>query len=123
MKHHVLAGVALLGLLGPVTLAQAAGDPEKGREISEQHCSRCHVIGGFNKYGGINSTPSFQLLAKRDDWLERFSTFFERRPHPVFVRIPGVERWTKLPSHVAEFELKLEDVDDIVAFAETLRPK
>jgi hypothetical protein len=123
MRFLVLAGVALLGLLGPAASAQAGGDPEQGRKIAERHCSRCHVIGGFNKYGGINSTPSFQLLAKRDDWLERFSTFFDRRPHPVFVRIPGVDRWTKLPSHVTEFELQLEDVDDIVAFAQTLRPK
>jgi hypothetical protein len=63
------------------------------------------------------------LLAKRDDWLERFGTFFERRPHPVFVRVPDVARWTNLPSHVKEFEVTPDNIDDIIAFAQTLRPE
>jgi len=42
--------------------------------MSLEHCARAHVIGDFNPFGGIGSTPSFQLLAKRDDWLERFQT-------------------------------------------------
>jgi len=104
-------------------LAHAEGNVEAGRKISIQHCARCHVVGDFNRYGGIGSTPSFQLLAKRDDWLERFQTFFERRPHPVFVRVPDVPRWTDLPSNVAEFKISRQDIDDIVAFVRTMRPK
>ena len=103
--------------------AWAEGDAEAGRKIAETHCARCHVIGDFNPMGGIGSTPSFQLLAKRDDRLERFGTFFERRPHPVFVRVPGVARWTELPSHVTEFTVTPANIDDIIAFVETLRPK
>ena len=107
----------------PTAPAGAGGDPAAGRKISETHCARCHVIGDFNPMGGIGSTPSFQLLAKRGDWLERFETFFERRPHPVFVRVPDVARWTELPSHVTEFEVTPANIDDIVAFIETLMPK
>ncbi len=103
--------------------AWAEGDAEAGRRIAETHCSRCHVVGDFNPMGGIGSTPSFQLLAKRDDRLERFGNFFERRPHPVFVRVPGVARWTELPSHVTEFTVTPANIDDIIAFVETLRPK
>ncbi len=103
--------------------AWAEGDAEAGRKIAETHCARCHVIGDFNPMGGIGSTPSFQLLAKRDDRLERFGTFFDRRPHPVFVRVPGVARWTELPSHVTEFTVTPANIDDIIAFVETLRPK
>ena len=101
----------------------AGGDAAAGRKISETHCARCHVIGDFNPMGGIGSTQSFQLLAKRGDWRERFETFFERRPHPVFVRVPDVARWTELPSHVTEFEVTPANIDDIVAFVETLMPK
>jgi mono/diheme cytochrome c family protein len=101
----------------------AGGDAAAGRKISKTHCARCHVIGDFNPMGGIGSTPSFQLLAKRGDWRERFETFFERRPHPVFVRVPDVARWTELPSHVTEFEVTPANIDDIVAFVETLMPK
>lgn len=119
---RVLAAFLLLAGTGSAP-ARAEGDPEEGQRLAEAHCSRCHVIGDFNRYGGIGSTPSFQLLAKRDDWLERFQTFYERRPHPVFVRIPGVEPWTELPSHVATFEVERENIDDLIEFVRTLRPQ
>jgi mono/diheme cytochrome c family protein len=118
----VLAAAILVVASLPAAPAWAGGDAAAGRKISETHCARCHVIGDFNPMGGIGSTPSFQLLAKRDDWLERFETFFERRPHPVFVRVPDVARWTTLPSHVTEFEVTPANIDDIVAFVETLAP-
>ena len=121
MRRLVLAIMASIVTSIPAALAE--GDPEAGRRVSEKHCARCHVVGDFNPMGGINSTPSFQLLAKRGDWLERFQTFYERRPHPVFVRVPGVPRWTELPSHVKEFEVTPESIDDIIAFVETLEPE
>ncbi len=116
-----ICALALI-LVGVPSGARAEGSVEKGREIATKHCARCHVVGDFNPYGGIGSTPSFQLLAKRDDYLERFGTFFERRPHPVFVRVPGVPKWSNLPSHVAEFEVLPESIEDIIAFVRTLRP-
>ena len=100
-----------------MSAARADGDREAGRKMSLEHCARCHGIGDFNPFGGIGSTPSFRLLAKRSDWLERCQTFYERRPHPVFVRVPGVPRWTKLPSHVTEFRVTPENIQDIIAFA------
>ncbi len=105
------------------TAARAEGNVKTGREISVTHCTRCHVVGDANPNGGINSTPSFQLLARRDDWRERFQTFFERRPHPVFVRVPGVPPWTKLPSVVEPFNITLQEIEDVMAFVETLVPK
>ncbi len=123
MKRPALAVAILLAASVPVASAWAGGNAEAGRKISETHCARCHVVGEFNPMGGIGSTPSFQLLAKRNDWLERFETFFERRPHPVFVRVPDVARWTNLPSHVKEFEVTLANIDDIIAFVKTLQPE
>ena len=122
--RHEVGGLYQRAGVGPVrrTLARAEGSPEKGRKIATTHCARCHVVGDFNPSGGIGSTPSFQLLVRRDDYLERFQTFFERRPHPVFVRVPGVPKWTNLPSYVAEFEVRLESIEDIIAFVRTLRP-
>ncbi|MEO3431109.1 hypothetical protein AAFN88_19800 [Pelagibius sp. CAU 1746] len=117
------------GLLLPAALAlvialpspgEAAGDAEKGRQIAIDHCSRCHVVPDYNPYGGIESTPSFRLLARRDDYLERFLTFFERPPHPVVVRIPGVEPPTDDPAFVATFQIQPEQVDDLAAYAAKL---
>ncbi len=114
--------IALAWTVGAWTVgAWAGGDVEAGRKISETHCARCHVVGDFNPMGGIGSTPSFQLLAKRHDWLERFETFFARRPHPVFVRMPDVARWTTLPSHVTELAVTPANLDDIITFVESLR--
>ena len=123
MKWLALAGAAVAGAIVSTAPARADGDLEAGRKMALEHCARCHVIGDFNPFGGIGSTPSFQLLAKRNDWLERFQTFYERRPHPVFVRVPGVPRWTNLPSYVQEFRVTPENIQDIIAFAETLRRK
>ena len=128
MRRTVLAAAVLTAACFPIVLAWppgawAEGDTGAGRKFAQTHCARCHVVGDFNPMGGIGSTPSFQLLAKRNDWLERFETFFERRPHPVFVRVPDVARWTKLPSHVTEFEVTPADLDDIIAFVKTLQPE
>ncbi|MGI9405635.1 MAG: c-type cytochrome [Hyphomicrobiaceae bacterium] len=102
-----------------------AADIQRGKSISEEHCSRCHVVGDFNPTGGISSTPSFQLLVKRrPDYRERFQTFHSRRPHPAFVIIEGVERlMPELPVNAEPIRLPIEAVDDIVAFVETLKQK
>jgi mono/diheme cytochrome c family protein len=115
--------VLVLGLLLPLSAPRAQGDVTAGRKLAIQHCARCHVVGDHNPYGGIGSTPSFQLLARRADYLERFQTFFARRPHPVYVRVPDTERLTDLPSFVAEFTVTPDNIEDLVAFVETLKPK
>ncbi len=101
--------------------ASAAGDVETGRTLAEKHCSRCHVVGTYNTLGGANNTASFQMIIRMSDGLERFQTFYARPPHPVFLTVPGVEKWSKAPSYAAEFTLTLDQVEDIVAFARTLR--
>ena len=105
--------------------AQSEGNIANGRQLSQTHCARCHVIGDYNKFGGIGSTPSFQLLVKRrPDYEARFETFFERPPHPAFVTIKGFgRRMEHLPANAAPVELPLSAVLDILAFAKTLKPK
>lgn len=112
-------GVALLA----AATASAAGDAAKGKLLAETHCARCHVVGDFNKFGGIGSTPSFNLIVGMEDGLERFRTFFARRPHPAFVTVPGVEKPTDLEPYATPFEVTPENIEDIAAFVETLKPK
>ena len=76
----------LLGLVaGGLAVASPAygeGDPEKGREVAERWCARCHVVGHDRRYAGIDSSPSFFLMHdKLDDYRERLATFQDRRPH------------------------------------------
>jgi hypothetical protein len=101
----------------------ARADPvSEGKSISENHCSRCHVVGKFNPNGGISSTPSFQLLVNAlDDYKERFSTFYARPPHPAVIIIEGLKKRDRLPYNAKPVELTLKDVKNILMFAETLR--
>ncbi len=41
----------------------------------------------------------------------------------VFVRVADVPCWNKLPSHVKEFRMTPENIQDIIACAATLRRK
>jgi len=99
----------------------ADGDPANGRRIAETHCQRCHVVSPENRLAGINSTPSFMILVSLRDWEERFLSFFERPPHPVMVRVPGVPRKSADPATIAEFEVTPEGVADLTAYAASLR--
>ena len=115
----LVAGALYIGIQPTL----AAGDIERGRLISQKHCSRCHVIGAFNKYGGIGSTPSFQMLVKyMDDYKVRFETFYARNPHPSLVTVEGLETAIEqAPSGTEPIKLPYEAVEDILAFVETLR--
>jgi mono/diheme cytochrome c family protein len=104
------------------TAAQADGDVRRGLELAEKQCARCHVVGD-DPFAGIANSPSFQLLVKRDDYYERFQTFYDRRPHPVFVRVPGIPRWSEFPTHIPEIEITPEEIEDLISYAEALREK
>lgn len=111
--------------LSCATLALAAGDVERGRQISQKHCSRCHVVGDFNKYGGIGSTPSFQMLVNyMDDYVVRFETFYARNPHPSLITIESLKTPHEQTLHGTEpIKLPQQAVEDILSFAKTLRSK
>jgi mono/diheme cytochrome c family protein len=125
MRATILMTAVFLITATGALMAQEKGDIGKGRKIAQTHCSRCHVVGDFNPMGGISSTPSFQLLVKRrPDYRERFQTFFSRRPHPAFLSLKGVGRIRPdLPANAQPVELTEEDVKNMLAFIETLRPQ
>ena len=112
-------------VLVPVALSvpgMAAADVERGREVAATHCTRCHVVGDINPYGGIESTPSFIGMKRLADWERRYAEFYILPPHPALVRIEEVsaERDEERPAFVTEIVLTLDDVDAILAFVKTL---
>lgn len=115
--------LAVLIALAAISPPAIADDVKNGQRLAEQHCSRCHVIGDFNKFGGLGSTPSFNVLKSLDDWRDRFQTFFLRNPHPSFVRVEGFPPPTDLQPSAAPIPLKPEAVTDILAFVETLEKR
>jgi len=113
---------AVILLPMPVTVgAEGTERAEQGFELARELCSRCHVIGDYNRMGGIGNSPSFPWMVKSADWRERFTTFYSRRPHPVFVRVPGYARWSKSDPYYPPFEITLQEIDLLVDYVETLR--
>ena len=117
-KIGVVAAAAAMQLLAQ----SAAADVERGRSLAAEHCTRCHVVGDINPYGGIESTPSFIGMKYLADWERRFEEFYILPPHPALVRIAEVtaDRDESRPVFVQEIVLTLEDVDAILAFVRTL---
>lgn len=113
-----LFGFAAVLLCAPVH----AADVEKGERLAREHCTRCHVVGDMNKYGGIGSTPSFGAIKTLDDWKERFEIFFTLLPHPAVVRIEGVseERPENLPAFAKQITLSVDELNDLLAFIDTV---
>ena len=128
MSRFAITIVTLLlpAIMLPVSITgvhAAAGDIKRGQEIARIHCARCHVVGAFNRMGGISSTPSFYLLVRAfKDWRQRFETFYARRPHPAFISITGIGRKREdLPANAHPIELPEQAVQDVIAYAQTLR--
>ena len=93
-----------------------------GHDLSQQHCSRCHVVDTKNLFAGISSTPSFPLLVNElGDWEERFLSFHTRLPHPSFIRFKGEEIDPNKSVVIAPFELQYSDIDALVSYAKTLK--
>lgn len=122
-----LIGLALLACSATTGEAEAQAQEElaeRGRKIAEQHCIRCHVVTEENLFTGISSTPSFRLLVTAlPDWQERFETFYQRRPHPALVRFRGEAAPSADEPPSPTVNLMADDVDAIVAFAESLHDK
>ena len=105
-----------------------AGDKallEKGERLVRQHCTRCHVVGDLNKYGGIGSTPSFGAIKSLPDWQDRFAAFWSLLPHPSVVQVEGLspERPKGLLATTKQIFLDMDDVDAIQAYVNTVPVK
>jgi mono/diheme cytochrome c family protein len=96
------------------------GDDERGAELALVHCGRCHVVDQRNKWGGIGSSPSFRALRGRENWLELFSAFHLKNPHPSFTQIEGVTAPFERTPAVAPVEMTVDELDAILAFVSGL---
>jgi len=84
--------VCLIFLVGVLQSSVAGGNLAKGRNLVQKYCAQFHVIGNFNKFGGIGSTPFFRALRGMIDGMELLETFYTRRPYLIFVRVPNIPK-------------------------------
>ena len=99
------------------------GNLDHGRELSRDHCRRCHKVDRADKYAGIDNAPSFHAMRSFDDWHIRFSTFYAVSPHKALISVEGsgIEKNRALIT-IAPIDLQMDDVNDIVAFVHSLTP-
>lgn len=109
----------------PEIAAATSEQLAEGEIISYRQCGRCHVIGERNRYGGIGSTPSFRALRGKPDWRERFELFWDERPHRAFSQVEGMTEPfdPRFPPPVMPIEMTLDEIDAMVAYVATLKPK
>jgi hypothetical protein len=81
------------------------------------------VIADYNPHGSIGSTASFRMMTTLPDYVDRFRTFYLRRPHPVFTNVPEVAPLKRQTLSVTPFTVTLEDIENLTAYAKSLRRK
>ena len=87
--------------------ARAEGAAAVGEKLTIENSARCHVIGDHNPTGGINSTPSFRIFARKPEvYTERLRSVDQRRPHLAL-----------------DFDLSRQAIENIVAYVGGLKPE
>ena len=120
-RYHLIFTMMIWSMMISATPSKAA-DLANGERLVREHCTRCHVVGDMNKYGGIGSTPSFGAIKTMDDWKERFEIFFTLLPHPAVVKIEGVseERPAHLLAFAKQITLNVDELEDLLAYIDTI---
>lgn len=121
--------LALLGFAGLLSVSAVQADQtdrlSQGELLVRQHCTRCHVVGDLNKYGGIGSTPSFGAIKSLPDWSDRFAAFWSLLPHPSVVQVDGIspERPKDMPATTKQIFLTVDEVEAILTYVDTVPVK
>jgi len=109
LRASILVSLALVIVPVAALPAQAAGDPEAAKGLVADRCSQCHAVPGYSAQGlPTVEAPSFQAIA--DDP----STYPEQRLRTFLLQ----PHWP-----MAQFRLSPGDIDNIVAYVESLRSK
>lgn len=110
---------------GSAVRAEQAGLLKQGEQLVRQHCTRCHVVGDLNKYGGIGSTPSFGAIKSLPDWQDRFAAFWSLLPHPSVVQVEGIspERPKGVLATTKQIVLTPAEVEAILSYIDTVPVK
>ena len=121
--------LALLGFAGLLSVSAVQADQtdrlSQGELLVRQLCTRCHVVGDLNKYGGIGSTPSFGAIKSLPDWSDRFAAFWSLLPHPSVVQVDGIspERPKDMPATTKQIFLTVDEVEAILTYVDTVPVK
>jgi mono/diheme cytochrome c family protein len=99
-----IAAAALAGIVG-TSGAAAAGDAAAGHALALQWCTGCHVVDGSG--AGHDAAPPFLSIAREHKGDHAWLRAWLNSPHPA----------------MPNFDLARQQIDDIVAYLDSLVPR
>jgi mono/diheme cytochrome c family protein len=102
MPRLLVCGGLFIGLFAGID--HAAADAERGRIISQQWCSACHLVGP-DQVRAIDGVATFEEIAQRHDVTADGLRAFLASPHPV----------------MPDMALTRDEIRDIVAYIQSMR--
>jgi len=100
--NWILSAAAAALLISSTALA---GDAETGERLAKQWCSSCHVTNGGPGGSGLDAAPPFRTIANTPGKTAGALRSFLLHPH----------------SPMPDLQLSEPDIDDLIAYFETLR--
>jgi mono/diheme cytochrome c family protein len=104
MKAATIIAAAAFAALG-APAAGAAGDATAGHALAVRWCTSCHVVD--DKGTGSDAAPPFRAIARAHAGDRKWLHAWLSAPHP------------SMPN----FDLARQQIDDIVAYLDSLRPR
>jgi mono/diheme cytochrome c family protein len=102
LRTYLVVGFAAMSLISE---AYAAGDVARGQALANVWCTSCHIVD--RKGTGTNVAPPFPKIAERGAPEQRGPRAFLFAPHPP----------------MPDFNLARDQIEDIVAYLNSLAPK
>jgi cytochrome c len=100
-----LLGLAAVLCSSTISPATAAGDAQAGRDLAQSWCSSCHIVDQSGR--GPDTAPPFPAVAQRSredrGWLRAWLA----APHPP----------------MPNFNLSRQQIDDVVAYLDSMSPR
>jgi len=103
LAKFFLLAAALVALLP--SFAEASGDPDRGKVLARVWCANCHIVDPEGT--GQDIAPPFPAIAQRGTPDQREARAFLLAPHPP----------------MPNFDLARQQIDDIVAYLNSLAKK
>ncbi|MEM9683370.1 MAG: cytochrome c [Pseudomonadota bacterium] len=107
-RRHAAAYLFAMILAAVVFPASAvAGTAEEGKEIATRWCSSCHNVGTGDRPAASDGVPTFDSIARRDNFNRVQLEAWIGNPHPP----------------MPNFNLSRDEIESLVSYIESLRPK